>query len=210
MTALAITSITNFLLAGEVLFLAGMSVRAPKARFSAAWFFAGVLLLLGLSALAGGIDHGFIEPARLPRYFIQRLTWILLASMTFCLFMTTARQFFPARVQRILIYAALIQFAGGSLAALLVDSFLVVVVNYAPVLIIFLGMNFLGLRRGDGSVDMIVGLLSLAGASCIQALNVDVFSPLDHNGLYHVISMVGVVFLYWGGRRLSPAPRHLI
>ncbi len=35
MNALAITSITNFILAGEVLFLAGMLVQRPKTRFSA-------------------------------------------------------------------------------------------------------------------------------------------------------------------------------
>ena len=38
MNALAITSITNFVLASEVFFLAGLSAQKPKARFSAAWF----------------------------------------------------------------------------------------------------------------------------------------------------------------------------
>src|ERR1035437_3972672 len=36
-------------------------------------------------------------------------------------------------------------------------------------------------------------------ASGIQAASVDVFSPLDRNGLYHLLSMVGVAFLYLGG-----------
>jgi hypothetical protein len=97
MTALALTSVTNFLLAGEVLFLAGMAVRGPKARFSAAWYWSGVLLLLGAGALVGGIDHGFFEPAQVSRYAIQRFTWMLLAGMTFSLLMTAAQQFFPAR-----------------------------------------------------------------------------------------------------------------
>ena len=56
MTAHAITSITNFLLAAEVFFLAGRMSGTPKVRFSAAWYFSGVLLLLGVAALLGGID----------------------------------------------------------------------------------------------------------------------------------------------------------
>ena len=94
MNALAITSITNFILAGEVLFLAGMLVRMPKIQYSAAWFWAGAMTLLGVAALIGGIDHGFFEQSGLPRYFIQRSNWIVLGAMTFCILMTTARQFF--------------------------------------------------------------------------------------------------------------------
>ena len=72
MTAQAITSITDFLLAAEVFFLAGRMSGRPKDRFSAAWYFSGVLLLLGVAALLGGIDHGFFEPTNMPRYLIQR------------------------------------------------------------------------------------------------------------------------------------------
>ena len=75
MTALAITAITDFLLAGEAFFLAGRLSSKSKDRFSAAWYFSGVLLLLGVAALLGGIDHGFFQPANLPRYVIQRSDW---------------------------------------------------------------------------------------------------------------------------------------
>ena len=42
MTRVAVTAVTNFLLAGEVLFLAGMTVAVPKRRFSAAWLAASI------------------------------------------------------------------------------------------------------------------------------------------------------------------------
>jgi len=45
----------------------------------------------------------------------------------------------------------------------------------------------------------------LFAASGIQAAGVDVFSPLDRNGLYHVLSMAGAGFLYLGGVRLRTA-----
>ena len=70
MGTLAITSITNFILASELFFLAGLMVKTPKARFSAAWFWSGAMFGLASSALIGGIDHGFVEPAGLSRYFI--------------------------------------------------------------------------------------------------------------------------------------------
>jgi hypothetical protein len=208
MTALALTSVTNFLLAGEVLFLAGMTMRGPKARFSAAWYWSGMLLLLGTASLVGGIDHGFFEPAQMPRYAIQRFTWLLLAGMTFSLLMTAARQFFPERQQRILLCIAVIQLTAAAIAILLVDDFRVVIVDYAPVLVLFLVMD---LRRlaGDGSWELASGLLILAAASAVQASGFDALTPLDRNGLYHIISMVGVVFLYLGGRRLQAASARL-
>jgi|NGEPerStandDraft_6_1074524.scaffolds.fasta_scaffold145191_2 hypothetical protein len=202
MTAQAITSITDLLLAAEAFFLAGRMSGTPKVRYAAAWYFSGVLLLLGVAALLGGIDHGFFEPANIPRYLIQRSDWIVLGGVTFCLLMTTAKQFFPPAVQRVVLFAALVQFAADTAAALLVDSFLVVILNYAPVMLLLLVMSLTGLRSRRGSPQMVAGILILFAASGIQAAGVDVFSPLDRNGLYHLLSMVGVAFLYFGGTQL--------
>jgi intracellular septation protein A len=80
-----------------------------------------------------------------------------------------------------------------TIAVLLVDSSLDVILNYAPVVLLFLAMNILGLRQGTGSMQMIIGILILSAASAIQA----------HNGLYHVVSVFGVVFLYLGGATLE-------
>ena len=202
MTAQAITSITDLLLAAEVFFLAGRMTRTPKDRLSAAWYFSGVLLLLGVAALLGGIDHGFFEQTNMPRYLIQRSDWIVLGGVTFCLLMTTAKQFFPPRVQRVVFIAAVVQFAADTAAVLLVDSFLDVILNYVPVMLLLLVMSFIGLRSGIGSAQMVAGILILFAASGIQAAGLDVFRPLDRNGLYHLVSMIGVAFLYLGGVQL--------
>jgi len=68
-----------------------------------------------------------------------------------------------------------------------------------------LAFNVLGLRRrsGDGHWTIVLGILVLLLASAVQALGIDTFSPVDRNGLYHLISMPGVVLLYFGGRRLK-------
>ncbi len=203
MTALAITSITNFILASEVFFLSGMMVRTPKARFSAAWFWTGTMFLLGLGALVGGIDHGFFEIPNLPRYGIQKINWFILGAMTFFLLTTTAKQFFSTKAQRIFLALGFIQFIVYSILILFIDDFLVVILNYTPVMILLLIMNFLGLKSSAGSWLIIAGILILFAASAIQSIGIDTFSPLDRNGLYHVVSMLGVVFLYLGGQTMK-------
>lgn len=87
----------------------------------------------------------------------------------------------------------------------LVDSFLVAVVNYLPLKLAMLAFNLHGLWRGsgDGHWTIVLGILVLLLASTVQALGIDTFSPIDHGGLYHLISMPGVVLLYLGGRRLK-------
>ncbi len=205
MTAAALTAITDLVLAAEVLFLAGRLTAFPKARFSAAWFWSAVLLLLGIAALLGGIDHGFFETANLPRYWIERPNWIVLAAMTWCVLMTISMQFFSPRLQRIVLVVGMVQFIIDAILALRIDSFLVVILNYTPVMVLMLILNCIGLRKGLGSPAMIAGILILFAGSAIQALGVDAFSPLDHNGLYHVVCMLGAAFLYEGGRRLRAA-----
>jgi hypothetical protein len=66
-------------------------------------------------------------------------------------------------------------------------------------MVLLLVMNLIGLKNGTGSWVMIAGILILFAASAIQELGVDVFSPLDRNGLYHLISMAGVVLVFLGG-----------
>ena len=202
MSPLALTSITDFLLAAEAIFLAGRLAEQSKARFSAAWFWTGLMLLLGLGALIGGIDHEFFELSNQPRYLIQRADWVVLGAATFCLLAATSKQFFSPGVQRILLAAGALQFVANVIAVLLVDSFLVVGLNYAPVMILLLILNVFGLKSGAGSWQMVTGILFLFAATGIQAEGIDRFSPLDRNGLYHLISMIGVFFLYLGGRRM--------
>jgi hypothetical protein len=203
MATLAITSITNFILASELFFLAGLTIGAPKTRFSAAWFWGGAMTALATSALLGGIDHGFVEQAGLDRYFIQRPNWIVVGIATFFMLLATARQFLPARWQRPALVAGLIQLAVYAVLVLLVGDFRIVIVNYAPVLLLLLAFNVRGIPAGTGSWQLAMGIVLVLVASVVQAIGIDAFSPLDRSGLYHVISMVGVVFLYLGGRRLK-------
>ena len=202
MTNLSITAITNFALACEAFFLAGLLARGSRARFSPAWFWTGMMFLLGLSALLGGVDHGFFEAQGLPRYGIQRTNWIVIGGVTFFVLLTTAAQFFSRRTQRVFVVAGVVQLIGYSVGVLLAGTFTLVIVNYVPVLLLMLGMNIAGLKRGSGTWPMIAGIVILFAASAVQAVGVNVFDPLNASGMYHVLLMLAVVFLYQGGVRL--------
>jgi hypothetical protein len=106
-----------------------------------------------------------------------------LAGVTFALFMTASRQFLPPHWQRALLCIGLIQFSAAAIAILSVDSFVVMVVNYAPVLLVFLILNHRHRHDGKGSRDLAVGLLILAVGSGVQALarisHTDLIGPPD-------------------------------
>jgi hypothetical protein len=205
MTALAVTSITNFILAAEVFFLAGLMFGRRPASRSAAWFWSLAMLFVGLSALLGGIDHGFFEiHGDTPiRNVIEHSNWILIGLVTLWAFLTTLYQFVPERWQKTLLSVAGAQFAIYVVVSILIDNFLVVLVNYAPVMLFLLAMSFRGLTDGSGSWAFIIGISLLFVASGVQAAGLDVFSPFDRNSLYHFGMMAAVVFLYRGGVKLK-------
>jgi hypothetical protein len=160
--------------------------------------------MLSTSALIGGIDHGFVEVfGQIPaRKIIEHTNWLLLGLLTFFAFLTIAQQFLAPPWRRSAFIAAWVQLVTYASLVLFVDKFLLVIVNYAPVMLLLLLFSLRGLKQGTGSWPMIFGVLTAFFASGIQAAGVDIFSPFDRNSLYHFAMMVAVVFFYRGGLRL--------
>lgn len=205
MTALGVTAVTNFILACEVYLIAGLLLGRPKTLGSAAGVWGLTLACLGTSALLGGIDHGFVEPfGQTPnRILLERANWGVLGLTTLGVLVTTARQFFTPGVQRLVFIFAGLQLAVYLVLVAFIGDFLVVILNYAPVMLLLLVMSVIGLRDGRGSWPMVIGVVLLFIASGVQASGFDALSPVDHNGLYHLIAMAAVVGLYFGGLRLK-------
>ena len=205
LTALAVTSITNFILACEAFFVTGLLFARPKTKGSAVWFWQVALLMLATTALLGGIDHGFFEVfGQIPiRKVLEHTNWLIIGLLTFFAFLTASQQFFAAAWQRYAYIAASVQLAVFAVLVLFVDNFLVVMLNYAPIMLLLLVCNLQGLRQGTGTWAMSIGILMAFLASGLQAAGVDVFSPFDRNSLYHLGMMVSVAFFYWGGLQLK-------
>lgn len=204
MKAWEVTAITNFLAAGEAFLAAGFLLGRIPFGVSAAFFWGLTVLFLAAGLLLGGLDHGFFEPKgnTLGRMILRKVTWICVGITTFFTLLTALYRFAPAGWRFPVIIIGLLQLLTFCFFAIRSRNFLVVIINYAPVLLILLALNIFGLPSGSGSWFFIIGILISIAASVIQALGVDKFSPLDRNGLYHVIVMAAVVFFFIGGLAL--------
>lgn len=201
------SAFTDLLMGAEALCFAWLALRRPMERRSAAWYWARAMLLLGVAGMLGAIDHGVFEARGLPRSAIQHGNWLVLGVMSYCVLMASAAQFFAPRCigpVRALGLAQLALYAG---AVFSVDDYLVVELDYGPVILLWLGLHLAGLGKGNGSGAMAGGVVLLLAATALQASGYDGLSPLDHNALYHLVSMAGIAALYAGTPRLSSALR---
>jgi hypothetical protein len=204
MTALELTAITDLLLAGEAFLAAGFLLGRVSSAPSAALFWALGLFCMGLVALLGGLDHGFFEPKgdTRARKILKKAVWLCTGPMTLCIWMFIAFQFAGPELRLPILAVGLAQLAVFCYLAIRRDAFLVVILNYAPVALILLVLNVAGLANGSSSWPIVAGLLISIAASAAQALGVDRFSPLDRNGLYHVLMIPAVLLFFWGGLSL--------
>jgi hypothetical protein len=201
MKALEVTAMTNFIAAGEAFFAAGFLLGRTPFGASAAFFWGLTILFLAAGFLFGGLDHGFFEAKgnTRGRMIMQKVTWICAGIMTFFTLLTALYQFAPLEWHLPVILLGLVQLLAFCFFAIRTHHFRVVIVNYAPILLILLVLNIIGLPSGSGSGFIIIGILISIAASVLQALGVDRFSPFDRNGLYHVVLMAAVAFLFIGG-----------
>jgi hypothetical protein len=202
---LAVAALTDFILAAEAFFVAGLLIERPKTRFSAAWFWGLAMLMLAVGAFLGGVDHGFVQPivdahGRMP---IQHSTWLALGVLTFATLQAMIRQFLPAPWWRIGTGVAAVQLVLFAVSVPLFNSFAVVVANYAPVMLLALFLNIRGLRDGSGSWPMIAGIAVVLAASSAHAARLGLSASIDYNGVYHVGMMIAVLLTYRGGLRLK-------
>ena len=126
-------------------------------------------------------------------------------TVLFLVLLAAAAQFFPASLLGWVQLLGALQFLGNTLLVLFIDDLLVLTLNYAPVMLLLLAANTRGLRTGTGSWPMVFGLLLLLVAAGVQASGFDALVPLDHNGLYHLVSMAGVWCLFLAGKQLKRA-----
>lgn len=203
MTPLAWTAVTDFLLAGVTFFLSGMLFGRHPGRGSAAWFWSYFTMFLGIAAFLAAVDHGFIEGRNfLPdTNFVSRTSWIFVGLAVAAMLAGLARQYFP-RHRWILIVGA-VQLVVYVVVILTQDFYIFVSINMVPELVLALVSGLVFMRSRPGSLALAVGIVVIIIAAVIQAMGFDALNPLNHNSLYHLISVIGVVSLYLAGRRFN-------
>lgn len=131
-----------------------------------------------------------------PAWFVQKISWFCAGITTFLITLSTAYQFASGSVHAALVLVGLAQLLIFLILALRIHHFLLVIINYIPILVLLLVLNIIGLALGSGSWYMILGITVSIFASVLEGFGVDVFSPVDRHGLYHLVMMVAVAFLF--------------
>lgn len=207
LSSLAITALTDVVLACETFLLAGLSFRPGLLLRSPAWYWAVTLFLTGTATMLGAIDHGFFEAVDHPGHPAMAIaTRAVIALASFTMLMAAAAQFLPSRWRTVVLAAGAAGLAATLWMVATSDNFLAVVGFYTVVMLLLLILSLFGLRGGKGSVAMCLGVLGTLGASALIPLGSPGFFGLGLYGTYHVLLMPAVVLLYMGGRRLSPVP----
>ncbi len=201
MTDLALSALTDVILACEMFFIAGLSFRPDVQRGSAAWLWAVSLLLVGLSTMFGAIDHGFFEGVSEAGHDVMvRATRVTVAIATFTMLMANALQFFGPTGRKIAAGIGGIGLVVVVAGVTLSDNFLFIIGSYSLVLLLMLGLHLKGLRNGTGSLALCLGIVLMIGASLLPVMGSQGIPALGLYGTYHVLLMPAVIGLYLGGR----------
>jgi hypothetical protein len=161
--------------------------------------------LLALAAILGTIAHGFQMSARLNHLFWQPL--YLSLGLTVALFVVAVvyDMWGYEAARRVLPVMLVIGVAFYGVTVLIPGSFLVFIIYEAMAMLFALGIYGWLAWQGqlNGAWLMTAGILITiiaAGVQASEAISVTIIWPFDHNGLYHLIQMLGLLVLVAGLR----------
>ncbi len=198
------TAFTDLLLsivsiAGAVwIFRKGNKIDNKKTKI---WFSAFVLL--ALSAFLGAIAHGLIMTAE-----TNKIIWMplnLSLGLSVALFLTgVIYDFRGFKIRRSHFLLILLSGLLFFLTTLIIPGLFFVFVLYEAVamLIALILYALLVFKRGfPGALQMTVGIFISITAAIVQSIpsiNIHAIWKFDHNGLFHLIQLIGLIFLFSG------------
>ncbi len=210
LTDLALSAMTDVLLACFQAFAAGLLFQADMRRGSPAWLWAWTMTFTALTFLVGAVDHGFYEPVAHPLHpLLMSINRALVAVVSLLFVMTAARQLLGRTGGRIAVTVAAPTAAAVAVAVFLSDNFFIVIGGYSAALLFVLALNLFALRDGGGSLAMIAGIVITFAASAIPLTGGEGLAGLGLYATYHIALMPAVVAFYLAGRTLHKAPPDL-
>lgn len=170
------------------------------------WHWTWAFWMLGTGALLGAVSHGWgpVMPEFYRDWIWKATTWSI-GFVSFFIIMSTIHVLFPFKtvqfvrfIPAVLLVIYLIRITGD-------PAFSNVIKFYAPAMIFtFVTMLILYFTQDTaGSGYIITGLLISFLAAGVQWSGLSLHRHFNHNDLYHVIQMVGMVYLYRGAQRLQ-------
>ena len=190
------TTITDYVLAVEIVFLGILLLRMNSSLPVRLWAFS--FFVLAVAAAAGGTYHGLIERmSPLTSQRIWKVTLYAVGIATFLMLSATVLAYLAPPWKMILLTITILQFVLYVYVIHGRNDFRYVIYNYVPAMFAIL---CIAVYHGNlwlvGAV-----LISFAGAA-VQRSGVVLHKHLNFNDLYHFIQMVGMYFFYRGGRIL--------
>ncbi|EDP61621.1 hypothetical protein BAL199_08043 [alpha proteobacterium BAL199] len=203
MTDLALSALTDVILACELFLLAGMAFRPGVEPGSPAWIWALYLALTGTATMLGAIDHAFFEPIQHPGNPAMKFaTRAAIAFATFTMLVATVRQFMPPLPARIVIAAGVAILVATLWVNWTNDDLLALAGGNAVSMLLALGLHATNLRSGRGSMVMCAGIVMTIAASSLVFSGGNGLAGLGLYGTLHVALMPAVFVLFLGGLRL--------
>ncbi len=192
------TLITDYLIFVEslIFFIALFLTKQPTQAF---YFIQSYWLFLGMGGLLGGTSHGFkLMLGENLDSKIWTLTLFTIGISTTSLFLGISTLYF---VPPFTDYINLIMLGVLTFYIYKVNKsklFRHTVVFYGFVMVIaFLISSVEFIISGDiGSLYLILGFITVFLASFIQVKQITLHKNFNHNDLFHVVSMIGAIFMY--------------
>jgi hypothetical protein len=194
------TAFTDAILATWTAILAGLLFARARAS-SAVRLWAWAFVAATVSSLAGVAYHGFRTWFTWP-VPLTLVSWkavpIATGVAALCLGSAAALVWLNPKARRVAITILGIEFAACVIAALVNNSFVIVAVDYAPVLLALLLGAWMN-RGRPASAFIAAGVVVSFVAVGIQRLE----SWQYHNDVFHLIQMIAMYLLYRGGAELG-------
>lgn len=200
-------TLTDFLLSLEAATLGVLLWRSGAIASDLRWPFVIFFGATALSALTGGIVHGFFTANYTATGVgLWRLTLVALGIVAVATWAIGARVLLPSTAGLVLQIAAVVVAVAYTITIVFVnDSFAIAVAHYLPPTL-FLLLAFVVVQVRDGrsaTLPGVIGLVLTLAAAFVQQRKIALHPVyFNHNALYHAIQAMGLFLIYWTAREL--------
>ena len=197
------TAITDFIIFFMGCYYAWVIVYIPESIFHTFWAIS--FITLAVSALLGGISHGFGPMlSKVAKMIIWRLTLLFIGLTALVLLFSVLMIITDGEINIRVIPFFVVLFGYYNYKVYKNDSFLIAVKFYLPFIVISLAcFIYVFIYKGYvGALFISVGLLVTLFASLIQSSKIVLHRHFNHNDLFHIVQMIGMYLMFEGGQEI--------
>lgn len=199
-----ITGISSFLLSSLLLFYSWKLDTRGYHKLKLSFF------SLAFSFFLSGIYHGLYENNGTASQFSNNILMTSWVSGAFAQYLLTLVliSHYNLPLSKFFKFLGLFFTIVNTVLSIKTESFFWISLNFIP-LVLFGTYYALKYFQQKFSVYLLIGLSILILGSLVQAFKIKWLWPIDHNGLYHILLLIGLPFLYNWTKGLKTKERSL-